>query len=100
MPKIDIINIRRHAILDNREAQYALGMQYLENKKMKDIDKAVFWFTKSAELGLKESMSMLGNIYGTNKYGLYNKELGIYYLELAYNHGDFTAALLLSLLKR
>ena len=100
MSKVDIKELRRFAIIDNKEAQYTLGTIYLENKKLKDIDKAIFWLTKSSELGCKEAMSLLGNIYSNNNYGVYNKNMAIKFYQMAYDHGDYTAMMMLSLLKR
>lgn len=100
MNKKDFNKLRRYAIIDNAECQYILAGLYLNDKKYQNIDKAIFWYTKSQELGYAKSMLQLGLIYSNRQYNVYDKNLAIYLLNQAYEHGEFTASMYLMMLQR
>ncbi|KGQ41233.1 hypothetical protein JP28_12400 [Gallibacterium anatis] len=53
-------------LVDEKEIEYSLGWLYLNDNKIRDINKAIESFESSAQKGFIESQFLLGEIYETN----------------------------------
>ncbi|WP_207551826.1 tetratricopeptide repeat protein [Rodentibacter trehalosifermentans] len=53
-------------LIDEKEIEYSLGWLYLNDNKIRDINKAIKLFESSAQKGFVESQFLLGEIYDTN----------------------------------
>ncbi|OOF58872.1 tetratricopeptide repeat protein [Rodentibacter genomosp. 2] len=53
-------------LIDKKEIEYSLGWLYLNDNKIKSINKAIKLFESSAQKGFLESQFILGEIYETN----------------------------------
>lgn len=72
---------------DNEFTQYVLGKLYLQKEKY-DIQKAVFYFEKSADINMQSSYQ-LGRLYHLGSDGLKkDKEKAMHYLNLSAEQGN------------
>ncbi|OOF83421.1 hypothetical protein BKG92_03250 [Rodentibacter ratti] len=53
-------------LMDEKEIEYSLGWLYLNDNKIRDLNKAIELFESSAQKGFIESQFLLGEIYETN----------------------------------
>lgn len=53
-------------LIDEKEIEYSLGWLYLNDNKIRDLNKAIELFESSAQKGFIESQFLLGEIYETN----------------------------------
>lgn len=75
-------------LIDKREIEYSLGWLYLNDNKIKDINKAIKLFESSAQKGFIESQFILGEIYETDKFNLEDLQKSRYWYSEAAKQGD------------
>lgn len=87
-----INHLKKHSALSNQFAQYQLGKLYLAGEDAEqNIDKAVQYFTASAEQGNQYAQYALGKLYLLDKAVPRDKETALHWLELSAAQGNIHA---------
>ncbi|KAK8834492.1 hypothetical protein M9Y10_027676 [Tritrichomonas musculus] len=80
------------AELNNSEAQYQLGIIYLDGKFIpRNINKSIHYFSMAANSNHSESQYVLGTIYSSGLYFSGNINKAIFYFQLAANQNHLEA---------
>ncbi len=80
--------LKKMADNGNAYAQMSLGDMYYYGENIdKDVDKAIYWYTKSAEQGFLEAQHNLGVAYSNGEEIPQNYDKSIYWFTKAAEHG-------------
>ena len=78
---------QRDAESNNPEGQYLLGIDFFEGKTVdRDLSKAVFWLTKSANNNYIETQLELANMYETEKGVTQSENFAWQFYKMAADH--------------